>query len=132
MVDPVEEFLQVKVHDVAVAVRDVSLRLGDGVMGRAAGAKPVAVLGERRVPTPLQDLLYRLLDEAVERAGNAELPDTPSVALRDFHPLHRLGLVRPAQELFPNGRPVFAQVAGEFLDGHPVDARAALVGPDAP
>ena len=51
--------------------------MGDGVMGRAARAKPVAVLGERRVPTPLQNLLHRLLDETIQRAGNAELPDTP-------------------------------------------------------
>src|SRR6266581_831201 len=30
--------------------------------------------------------------------------------------------------LFPNGWPVLLQIAGEFLDGHPVDPRATLVG----
>ena len=101
-------------------------------MSRAPGTKPVAVLGERRVPTPLQDLLYRLLNEPVQRAGDAELARTPSVPLRNLHPLDRLRVVGPVQKLLPNDRPVLTQVAGEFLNGHPVDARAALVGPDPP
>ena len=47
----------------------------------------------------------------------------PSVPLRNLHPLHWPRVVGPVQKLLPNGRPVLTQVAGEFLNGHPVDAR---------
>ena len=44
--------------------------------------------------------------------------------------LHRLGSVLSSQQLFPNPRPVLLQVARQIIHGHPVDARASLVGPD--
>ena len=49
--DSIEKLLQIEVHDVASPGSDVLLRSGYGVMSRAPGTKPVAVLGERRVPT---------------------------------------------------------------------------------
>ena len=36
------------------------------MMSRPPRSEPIAVLGERRVPLPLQDLHYRLLDKAVQ------------------------------------------------------------------
>ena len=71
-------------------------------MRRASGPKPVAVLGERRVPTALQNLHHRLLDESIQHRRDAKLAH-PAVWLGDFHPLHRLRLIGPAQQLFPDG-----------------------------
>ncbi len=44
-------------------------------MRRALRSKPVTVLGERRVPSALQDLHHRLLDKPVQhrRDGQREL-----------------------------------------------------------
>ena len=71
-------------------------------MGRATGSEPVAVLRERRVPAALQDLQDRLLDQAIQHGGDAELAH-PSVRLGDFDSPHRLRLVSPVEQLFPDG-----------------------------
>ncbi len=42
-------------------------------MRRTTRSKPVAVLGERRVPSPLQNLHHRLLDEAIQHGWDAKL-----------------------------------------------------------
>ena len=62
VVDPVEELLQVDVHDKAVAGRDVRLRLFHGLMRRAPRPEAVAVLGERRIPLFLKNLQHGLLN----------------------------------------------------------------------
>src|SRR5271165_6906182 len=66
VIDPIEKFLQINVNHPAVACHDVLLRLGHGLMGRPSWPEPIAVSGKRRVPLPLQNLHYRLLDEAVQ------------------------------------------------------------------
>src|SRR4051812_30263139 len=65
----------------------MGLRLSHGLMGRATGPKPVAVLRERRVPAALQDLQNRLLDQSIQHSGNAPstLPFHPN-PLRDSSP----------------------------------------------
>src|SRR5262245_30924089 len=98
-------------------------------MGRAAGTEPVAVLRERRVPAALQDLQDRLLDQAIQHGGDAELAH-PAVRLGDLDPPHRLRLVSPTEQLFPDGWPVLAQVVPGLADGPAVDAGAPLVGAD--
>ena len=85
VVDPVEELLQVDVHDKAVAGRDVRLRLRHRLMRRAPRPEAEARLGERPVPVRLQHLQHRLLDEAVEHRRDAERPQCrpmPSVSRR--------------------------------------------------
>jgi len=130
VVDPVEKFLQVKVHDPPIAVGDVALRLGDRLMGRAIRPEPVALRGERRVPCALQDLQHRLLDEAVERRRDAQLADTP-IRLRNLDPPHRLRPIGPAQQLGANRWPLRLQVDRQLFDGHPVDAGASFVASDS-
>src|SRR5215813_6000286 len=101
-------------------------------MSRPSRSEPVAVFGERPVPPPLQNLQHRLLDESIQHTRNAELSHPSSVRLGDFHPPHRLRLVSPVQQSFPDGWPVLLQVVLQSDDGHPVDAWTALIGPHLP
>src|SRR6266498_1916610 len=111
VVDSIEKLFQIEIHHPAVALGDILLRLGHRLMRRALRTKPVTVLGERRVPSALQDLRPRLLDKPIQHRRDAQLAH-PSVRLRDLHSPHRLRFVSPAQQLFPYGRPVLLQVAG--------------------
>ena len=45
--------------------------------------------------------------------------------------LHRLRLIGPAQQLFPDCWPVLFQVPRQLVDGHPVHASASFVGLDS-
>lgn len=71
---------------------NLPLRLGYRLMRRASRLEAVAVPGECRVPTLMQHLKHRLLDQSVDDAWHAELPD-PTIRLGDFHPFHRLRLI---------------------------------------
>src|SRR5262249_11621753 len=66
MIDSIEEFFQIKINHPTVALRKVLLRLCHGLMCRSMRSKPIAVMGERRVPPLLQNLHDRLLDEAIQ------------------------------------------------------------------
>jgi hypothetical protein len=71
VVDPVEKFLEVQIHHPAVAFGLILLRLFHRLMCRSLGPKPIAVFGERSVPTLLQHLHHRLLDEPIQHRRNA-------------------------------------------------------------
>ena len=47
---------------------------------------------EGQVPSALQNLHYRLLDQAIQHRRDTKLSH-PAVRLRDFHPSYRLRLV---------------------------------------
>ena len=129
--DPIEKFLEVQVHAPAIARGDVLLRRLHRLMGRPSRTKPVAVLGKRPVPPALQNLQHRLLEEAVQHGGNAQLAHPASVWLFDFFPPHRLRLISPAQQLFPDDWPMLLQVLWQLPDGHPIHASAPFVGLDS-
>src|SRR5262252_5127906 len=95
-------------------------------MSGASRSEAVTVLGKRRVPAFLQNLQQGLLDQSVDDARHAELSD-PAVRLGDFDPFNRLRLVGSLQQLRPNAWPVLTQVVSGGVDGHPIDARTALV-----
>ncbi|CAN5434694.1 hypothetical protein BH20ACI3_BH20ACI3_18820 [soil metagenome] len=130
VVHSVKELFQVQVHHPAVACRNILLRFGYCLMRRPPGTKPVAVIGKRPVPSALQDLHYRLLDEAVQHRRDAKLPH-PTVRLWYFYALHRLRFVSPAQQLFSDGWPMLFQIAWQLLDGHPVNASATFIALDS-
>ena len=88
VVDSIEEFLQVDIHNNSIARRDIRLRLLYRLMRRAPRPKAKAHLGERSVPVRLQHLHYRLLDEAVEHRRDAQRPHAAR-CLRDFDAPHR-------------------------------------------
>jgi len=88
------------------------------------------VLGERRVPTSLEDLQQRLLDQSIDDTRNAEFSD-PAIRLGDFNPFDRLRCIGSIQQFFPDGGPVLTQVVRGFVDGKTVDAWATLVPTDA-
>jgi hypothetical protein len=69
MINSIEELFQIEINHPAVALRDVLLRLGHGVMRRSTRSKSVAVLGERRVPSPLQNLHHR---KAIQHGWDAK------------------------------------------------------------
>src|ERR1700704_6375449 len=108
-----------------MACGDVLLGLGYRLMRRAFRTEPVVVLGECRVPSALQNLHHRLLDQAIQHRRDTKLSH-PAVRLRDFHPSYRLWLVGPTQQLFPYGGPVLLQVARELSDFHAVDSRTSF------
>src|SRR4029077_9049828 len=132
VIDSIKELFQIEIDHPSVALRDVLLRLSHSVMRRSTRSKPVAVLGKRRVPSLLQNLHYRLLDEAIQHSWNAERTLASAVRLRDHHPPHRFRFVSPVQQLLPNSRPVLLQIVAELIDRHPVDARATFVAPHLP
>jgi hypothetical protein len=88
------------------------------------------MIGKRPIPLALQYLHHRLLDESIQHRRDAKLSH-PSVRLRDFHPFHRLRLIGPVQQLFPDGWPMLFQVIWQLLDGHSIHASASLVGLDS-
>src|SRR5947208_8460666 len=83
VVDPVEEFGQVDIHDKPIAFNDVGLRLRHRVVSGAARPEAVAVLAECRVPPRLEPLQDRLLDHAIDHGWNAEVA-CPASRLRDL------------------------------------------------
>ena len=70
VIDSIKELFQIEIDHPSVTLRDVLLRLSHSVMRRSTRSKPVAVLGERRVPSLLQHLHHRLLDEAIQHGGH--------------------------------------------------------------
>src|SRR5438309_2815989 len=119
VIDSIEEFLQIEINHPAVARGNLLLCLGHCLMRGSARSKTVAVVGERRVPLPLQNLHHRLLDPTIQHCWDTKLSH-PSVRFGDFHPPHRFRLVGPTQQLFSDRWPVLA-------DGHSIDARATFI-----
>jgi hypothetical protein len=56
VIDSIEEFLQVEINAPVEAFGDVLLRLCHRLMSRPSRPEPVAVIGKRPVPPPLQNL----------------------------------------------------------------------------
>src|SRR5204863_4371625 len=126
VINPVEEFFEIKVNDDAVARGNVLLRLCYSLMSGASRSEAVTVPGKRRVPALLENMQQGLLDQSVDDARHAELSD-PAIRLGYFDPLDRLRLIGSGEQLRPNGWPALTQVNLGVFDGHPIHARAALV-----
>jgi hypothetical protein len=73
MIDSIENFFQVEINHPSAALRNIPLRLSHGVMRRPTRSEPIAVLGERWIPLPLQNLHHRLLDKAIQHGWDAKL-----------------------------------------------------------
>lgn len=107
LMDPVEEFLQI--HHPSVPISDILLRRLYRLLRRPPRTKPLAVFRKRPVPFALHYLHHRLLDESMQHCRNAKLAHS-SIRLGDFHPFHRLRLIGPTQQLFPEDWPMLFQV----------------------
>ena len=99
-------------------------------MGGASRSEAVAVLGKRRVPSLLENLQQSLLDQSVDDARHAELSD-PAIRLGYFNPFDRLRLIGSLEQLRPNVWPALTQEILGGVDGHPINARTALVSSNA-
>jgi hypothetical protein len=71
VIDSIEEFFQIEINHPSVALHNILLRLSHGLMRRPIRSKPIAVVGKRRVPSLLQNLHHRLLDEAIQHSWDA-------------------------------------------------------------
>ena len=121
-----EELLQVDVHNKAPTFLHVGLRTTYRVVRTLSGPEAVVRIREGRVEQQLQDTQKGLLDEPVEDRRDAELTLAPA-GLGDRHPSHRLRLIAPREQFLAQAQPVHTQIAGQFLDGHPVDAATSRV-----
>lgn len=65
MIDSVQEFFDIEVNHIVVALGHVSLGLGHRLMGKASRPESVTVLGKRQVPTRLENLKQGLLIQSV-------------------------------------------------------------------
>ena len=126
VIDSVEKLFEVEINHPVVACGDVLLRLSYRLMCRSSRSKTIAVVGERRVPLPLQHLHHRLLDQSIQHRRNAKLSH-PAVRLGDLHPPHRLRFVGSTQQLFSDHWPVLFQIVGELVNGDPVHSRATFI-----
>src|SRR5262249_25256208 len=127
VVDSIEKFLQIKIHAPAVAFGDILLRLCHRLMSRPSRPEPVAVIGKRPVPPPLQNLHHRLLDKSIQHGRNAKLSHS-SVRLGDFYPPHRLRFIGPVYQLFPVAWPMLLQVILDSAHPHPIAPRTPFIG----
>src|SRR5215469_7458823 len=96
-----EKFFQVEIHHPAISFGDILLRLVYRLLRATPWSKTVAVFRER-VPALLQNLQHCLLDKAVQDSGNAELAPSSAIRLLDFYSSHRLRLIGPVSQLFPD------------------------------
>src|SRR5438309_8964034 len=97
VINSIEKFFQIEVNHPAVAFGNVPLRLSHRLMGGSSRSKTIAVVGERRVPPPLQHLHHRLLDKPIQHRRDAKLWH-PAVRFGDFYPPHRLWFVGSVQQ----------------------------------
>jgi hypothetical protein len=74
----------------------------------------------------LENLQHCLPNQPIDDARHAELSD-PAIRLRDFDPLDRVRLIGSLKQLSPNIWPVLTQLALGGVDGHPINARTALI-----
>ena len=81
------------------------------------------------IPSLLQDLQYRLLDESIQHRRDTKLA-YPTTGFGYLYPLHRLRPVLPLQKRRLDSGPVLLEMAGQLFDGHPVDTRCSFVGLD--
>jgi hypothetical protein len=105
VIDSVEEFFEIEINHHAVALGDVSLCLGDRLMGGTSRSEAVTVRGERRVPPLLENLQQGLLNQPIDDTGHAELSD-PALRFGYFDPLDRSRLVGSFEQLRSNVWPV--------------------------
>src|SRR3990167_4760934 len=126
VVDPVEKFLQVNVHDVVIPLLNVSLCPPDGHVRTPAGAESETAVGERSIPARLQDLQDRLLNETVLHGRYPQEAHT-AAQFGNLNPPDRFRLVRSLKERPPDSSPVAAQMIRQLFDGHPVDSGLAPI-----
>jgi hypothetical protein len=72
MIDSIKELFQIEINAPAVAFGDILLRLGHRLMSRSSRSKTIAVVGEGRVPLPLQHLHHRLLDKPIQHRWDGQ------------------------------------------------------------
>src|SRR6185295_15783489 len=126
VLDPVEELLQIQIHDDDAALLDIPLRRSHRIVRVSHRPKAVAVLGKGRIESRLQHLQDGLLDQPIDHGGNAQRThSTPS--LRDLPPQHRLRSVLPREQLLAQALSLPLPETPQLLPGHPIDSSTTLV-----
>ncbi len=126
VIHSVEELLQVKIDDPSFAFRNVSLRRFDGLVSVASGAKAVTRLGKLRIEQRLQNLIERLLNQAVQHRRDAQSA-YPALRLRYLHLAHRRRHVIARQQRLSYARPVRLKPGLELGHRQSIDSRRTFV-----
>src|SRR5277367_1648854 len=96
-------------------------------MGRPLGPKSVRVGAKVRLEDSFEDQLQCSLHHAVADTGNLQRSDF-AVALRDFHPAVRQGLVSACEKVIPHGLKKRGQPRGlDVLEALAIGARGTAV-----
>jgi hypothetical protein len=130
MVDAVEEFLQIHVHDDPVPGLHVLLRFQHRTMRAAPRPEAVAVRAERRVDERLQHLQQRLLDQPVHHGRYPQLAHS-ATRFRDAHAAHRRRPVAAVEQSLTDVGPRLLEIVPRVLYRASIDASTSLVGLDA-
>ncbi len=129
--NPVEEPVQVDVHDPLQAVLDAPPRGPHRLVGGPAGTEPERRPGEERVEDGREHLRDSLTDQPVQAGGHPQQP-LAAPGLGDHHPADRRRPVRARVQRLADLRPVLAQPRHKLLRGHAVHTGRARIGPDTP
>src|SRR5512142_115368 len=116
---PVEELLQLHVHNYAPARLEVRLSRTNGLMRTAARTEPVAVLAEGGIKQGLQHLQQGLLNQPIRHRRDTQLT-LASIRLRAPNPTHPLWPARPTQQLLADRGPLPHQALGCLVDSKTV------------
>ena len=126
VVDPIEKFFEVEIHDDIVPVGDVFLGSEQRLMRAPSRAEAKARRREARIEQRLEDLQDRLLDQAINHRRDAQLA-LAATRFGDFNPAHRLRLVAPLEQRGEQRLLVLSDPGPQVGDGHPVDPRRSPV-----
>ena len=126
--DLVEAFLQIQIHNNAVALAGPALNLPECSVRTASGTKAEARLGEVRVEDRREDLLDGLRDQPIENGRYPEQANPSAHGLRDLYPPHGLRRVAAVQQGLTDGGPMLPREGHKVVDGHAVHAGGTPVG----
>ncbi len=93
---------------------------------------PEDVSVQVRLKDRLNDQLHRRLDHPVSNGGNAQWSFATS-GFRDYHPPHRLWLMRLGTQFFPEaGQPLLQPCRLDYREGLSIHARRSVISPRQP
>jgi hypothetical protein len=129
VLDAIKERLQIDIDNPRRVILHELACPQDGLMGRAPGPKPEAVIAEMRLKDGLEHLQHGLLDQPVQHRRHPQRP-LPTPGFGDHHPAHRPRLIGARVKRRPHTRPVLLEPWPKLRGRHRVDASGTGVALD--
>jgi hypothetical protein len=126
VIDPVEKLFEIQIDNNVVAPGDVFPGSVQRLVRAPSRAEAKARSREARIEQRLQDLQDRLLDQAIDHRGNAQLA-LAAARLGDFHPAHWLRLIAPVEQRGDQRVLVLGDPGPQVGNGHAVNSRRPVV-----